>query len=79
MKLDCLKIKTADKIIPEFIGLRSTMNCYPIEQGVRTELKKREKGVPGHITNKHQFNLWKQVLNNEIKSFAGFNMIKSKK
>ena len=43
MKLGCFKIETADKIIPEFIGLR--MYCYPIEQGVRTELFKREKRV----------------------------------
>jgi hypothetical protein len=46
--------------------------------GDTVELKKREKGIPSHITNNHHFNLWKEVLNNEIKLFASFN-IKSKK
>ena len=89
MKLGCFKIETGENIVPEFIGLRSKMYCYPIskanegcvriEQEEKAELKKREKGVPGHKTNQHQFNLWKQILNNETKSFANFNMIKSER
>jgi hypothetical protein len=89
VKLGCFKIETGENIVPEFIGLRSKMYCYPIskayegyariEQKEKTELKKREKGVPGHITNQHQLDIWKQILNNETKSFASFNMIKSEK
>ncbi len=78
MKLGCFKIETADKIVPEIVGLRAKMYSYLIIGDI-VELKKREKGIPSHITNNHQFNLWKEVLNNEIKSFASFNMIKSKK
>jgi hypothetical protein len=31
MKLDCFKIETRQNIIPEFIGLRAKMLCYPIK------------------------------------------------
>jgi hypothetical protein len=87
MKLGCFKIETGDFIVTVFIGLRAKMYCYIFEhrdseasdKGARTELKKREKGVPGHITNKHQLDIRKQILNNETKSFANFNMIKSEK
>jgi hypothetical protein len=84
MKLGCFKIETGENIVTVFIGLRAKMYCYTIEHedsktGDRTELKKREKGVPGHITNKHQLLLWKKVLNNETHTYASFNMIKSEK
>ena len=62
-----------------FIGLRAKMYCYSIEHQDKRELKKREKGVPGHITNRHQLLIWKKVLDNETQTFASFNMIKSKK
>jgi hypothetical protein len=56
MKLGCFKIETAENIVTMFIGLRAKMYCYTIEHQDRnlakTELKKREKGVPGHITNR---------------------------
>jgi hypothetical protein len=78
MKLGCFKIETADNIVPEIVGLRSKMYSYLII-GNEIEVKKKEKGIPSHISNKHQFNLWKEVLNNETESYANFNMIKSKK
>jgi hypothetical protein len=51
-----------------FIGLRAKMYCYTMEyqrsdEGY-TELKKREKGVPGPITNKYQLLIWKKVIDN---------------
>jgi hypothetical protein len=83
MKLGCFKIETCENIVTVFIGLRAKIYCYTIEnQGrnlAKTELKKREKGVPGHVTNKHQFMIWKKVLDNETQTSATFNMIKSEK
>jgi hypothetical protein len=82
MKLGCFKIETGEYIVPEIVGLRSKMYCYPICKAYNNSIlsiKKSEKGVPYHISNKHQFELWKQVLNNETESFANFNMIKSEK
>jgi hypothetical protein len=55
------------------------MLSYLIETKVEIKIKKSEKGVPSHISKKHHFDLWKQVLNNEVESFATFNMIKSEK
>jgi hypothetical protein len=55
------------------------MYCYTIEHQDRTELKKREKGVPCHITNRHQLLIWKKVLDNETQTSATYNMIKSEK
>jgi hypothetical protein len=48
------------------------MYCYTIEHKYFTDLKKREKGVPGHVKNKHQLLIWKKVLDNEIQMFATF-------
>ncbi len=80
MKLGCFKIETGENIVSEIVGLRSKMYCYQIEVlNNNTIFKKREKGIPKHITNNHQFNLWKQILNNETKSFATYNIIKSEK
>ena len=79
MKLGCFKIETGENIVTIFLGLRAKMYCYTIEYKDRTELKKREKGVPKHIINKHQLLKWKQVLNNEVHAFSTFNMIKSEK
>jgi hypothetical protein len=47
--------------------------------GGYTVLKKREKGVPGHVTSKHQLLIWKKVLDNETQTYDTFNMIKSEK
>ncbi len=59
------------------------MYCYTIEYQYRnlakTELKKREKGVPGHVTNRHQLLILKKVLDNETQTSATYNMIKSEK
>jgi hypothetical protein len=55
------------------------MHCYAIEHYNFTELKKREKGVPGHVTNRHQFKIWKKVLDNEMQTFISYNPIKSGK
>ena len=41
--------------------------------------KKSEKGVPFHISQKHEFELWRKVLNNKVESNANFNIIKSDK
>jgi hypothetical protein len=94
MKLGCFKIETGENIVTMFIGLRAKMYCYTIEhqdseasdKGARTELKKREKGVPGHITNRHQLKIWKKVLDNETQTgamsaqtSATYNIIKSEK
>jgi hypothetical protein len=79
MKLGCFKIETGEHIIIKMVGLRSKMHCQAIEHSDFTELKRREKGVPHHITNTHQFQLWKKVLDNEINSTATYNMIKSEK
>jgi hypothetical protein len=79
MKLGCFKIETGENIVTIFIGLRAKMYCYTIEHQDRTELKKREKGVPGHITNSHQLLIWKKVLDNETQTYATYNMIKSEK
>jgi hypothetical protein len=79
MKLGCFKIKTGENIVTMFIGLRAKMYCYTIEHQDRKELKKREKGVPGHITNRHQLLIWKKVLDNEMQTSATNNMIKSEK
>jgi hypothetical protein len=79
MKLGCFKIETGENIATMFIGLRAKMYCYSIEHQDKTELKKREKGVPGHITNKHPLLIWKKVLDNETQTYATFNMIKSEK
>jgi hypothetical protein len=79
MKLGCFKIETGENIVTIFIGLRAKMYCYTIEHELKTELKKREKGVPGHVTNKHQFMIWKKVLDNETQTYATYNMIKSEK
>jgi hypothetical protein len=79
MKLGCFKIETGVNIVPEIVGLRAKMYSYPIETKKDKKLKKSEKGVPFHISKKHHFELWKQVLKNEIESFANFNMIKSEK
>jgi hypothetical protein len=83
MKLSCFKIETGENIVTMFIGLRAKMYCYTIEhQGrnlAKTEFKKREKGVPGHVTNKHQLMIWKKVLDNETQTYATYNMIKSEK
>ena len=87
-KLGCFKIETIDNIVSEFIGLRSKMLNYLIETKVEdeskktkiiTKNKKSEKGVPFHISQKHEFELWRKVLNNETQSYANFNMIISKK
>ena len=58
MKLGCFKIETGENIVTMFIGLRAKMYCYTIEHQLKTQLKKREKGVPCHITNRHQFMIW---------------------
>jgi hypothetical protein len=79
MKLGCFKIETGENIVTIFIGLRAKMYCYTIEHQDKTELKKREKGVPGHITNSHQLLIWKKVLDNETQTSATYNMIKSEK
>jgi hypothetical protein len=79
MKLGCFKIETGENIVTMFIGLRAKMYCYTIEHQDKTELKKREKGVPRHITNRHQLLIWKKVLDNETQTYASFNMIKSEK
>jgi hypothetical protein len=87
MKLGCFKIETGENIVTIFIGLIAKMYCYTIEhqdseasdKGARTELKKREKGVPGHIANSHQLLIWKKVLDNETQKYATYNMIKSEK
>jgi hypothetical protein len=79
MKLGCFKIETVENIVAIFIGLRAKIYCYTIEHQDRTELKKREKGVPGHITNRHQLLIWKKVLDNETQTSVTFNMIKSEK
>jgi len=92
MKLGCFKIETGEYIVPEIVELRSKMYSYPICKAykkdriklvklmsVQPKLKKSEKGVPYHISKKHDFELWKQILNNETESFANFNMIKSDK
>ena len=79
MKLGCFKIETGENIVTIFIGLRAKMYCYTIEHQDRTELKKREKGVPCHITNRHQLLIWKKVLDNETQTSATYNMIKSEK
>jgi hypothetical protein len=85
MKLGCFKIETGENIVTVFIGLRAKMYCYTIEHqdseasAARTELKKREKGVPGHVTNRHQLLIWKKVLDNETQTYATYNMIKSEK
>jgi hypothetical protein len=79
MKLGCFKIETGHNIVTVFIGLRAKVYCYTIEHQDKTELKKREKGVPQHITNRHQLLIWKKVLDNETQTSATFNMIKSEK
>jgi hypothetical protein len=83
MKLGCFKIETGEGIVTMFIGLRAKMYCYPIETGLEADsstiLKKREKGVPTHVTNRHQFTLWKKVLDNEVTTYANYNIIKSEK
>ena len=79
MKLGCFKIETGENIVTIFIGLRAKMYCYTIEHPEYTVLKKREKGVPTHIINKHQLQICKKVLDNEINTYATFNMIKSEK
>jgi hypothetical protein len=44
MKLGCFKIETGENIVPEFIGLRAKMLCYPIEiNNNQIELKKKSK------------------------------------
>ena len=59
-KLGCFKIETIDNIVSEFIGLRSKMLNYLIEtKDNRIINKKSEKGVPFHISQKHDFELWK--------------------
>ena len=79
MKLGCFKIETGENIVTIFIGLRAKMYCYTIEHPGYTVLKKREKGVPGHVTNRHQLLIWKKVLDNETQTYATYNMIKSEK
>lgn len=79
MKLGCFKIETGENIVTDVVGLRAKMYCYLIDINGTIKLKKSEKGVPKHISQKHEFDLFKQVLNNEIKSSANFNMIRSKK
>ncbi len=82
MKLGCFKIETGENIVTVFIGLRAKMYCYTIEHqrsGGYTVLKKREKGVPGHVANRHQLLIWKKVLDNETEPYAAFKMIKSEK
>jgi hypothetical protein len=82
MKLGCFKIETGEYIVLEIVGLRSKMYSYPICKAYkenRIKLKKSEKGVPYHISKKHDFELWKQILNNEKDSIESFNMIKSDK
>ncbi len=83
MKLGCFKIETGENIVTIFIGLRAKMYCYTIECESESDpctiLKKREKGVPRHIINKHQFKIWKKVLDNEIETSANYSMIKSNK
>jgi hypothetical protein len=79
MKLGCFKIETGENIVTMFIGLRAKIYRYTIEHQDRTELKKREKGVPGYVTNRHQLLIWKKVLDNEIQTSATYNMIKSEK
>ena len=78
-KLGCFKIETGENIVTRFIGLRAKMYCYTIEHKNSTELKKREKGVPAHITNRHQLLIWKKVLDNETQTYATYNQIKSEK
>jgi len=77
--LGCFKIETGENIVTRFIGLRAKMYCYTIEHENFTELKKREKGVPIHITNRHQLLIWKKVLKKETQTYATYNQIKSEK
>ncbi len=80
MKLGCFKIETGVNIPTEIVGLRSKTLEYKVELkdgGVKE--KKSEKGVPFHISQNHNFDLFKQVLENEIQVCANFNMIKSDK
>jgi hypothetical protein len=81
MKLGFLKIETGENIVRVFIGLRAKMYRYAIENSLKNfkELKKREKGVPGHITNNYQFKIWKKVLDNEIQTHDTYKQIKSEK
>ena len=79
MRLGCFKIKTGENIVTVFIGLRAKMYCYTIEHEDRIEPKKREKGMPQHITNRHQLLIWNKVLDNEIQTPATYDMIKSEK
>ncbi len=89
MKLSCFKIETKKNIVTTFIGLRAKMYIYTIEKqhrspegslsSAKTKLKKREKGVPCHITNRQQLLIWKKVLDNETQKYATYNMIKSEK
>jgi hypothetical protein len=57
MKLGCFKIETGVNIVLEFIGLRSKMLNYLIETKDGLKNKKSEKGVPFHISQKHDFEL----------------------
>jgi hypothetical protein len=59
------------------VGLRAKMYCYAIEHKDFTELKKRGKGIVGHIINRYQLLKWKQVLDREVTTYATFKMIKS--
>ena len=79
MKLGCFIIETGENIVTAFVGLRAKMYCYAIEHENFTELNMRAKGVPGHVTNRYQFLIWKKVLNNEIETHVMYNMIKSEK
>jgi hypothetical protein len=65
-KLGCFKMETGENTVTVFIGLRAKIYCYTIEHQDRVELKKRENGVPGHVTNRHQLLIWKKVLDNDI-------------
>ncbi len=47
--------------------------------GGYTVLKRREKGVPGHVIRKTKLLIWKKVLDNETQTYDIFNMIKSEK
>jgi hypothetical protein len=53
------------------------MYCYAIENSFEnfTQLKKREKGVPGHVTNKHQFKICKKVLDDETQTHDSYKQI----
>jgi hypothetical protein len=77
MKLGRFKIETGQNIVTVFVGLRAKMYCYVIEHNNFTELKKREKGVPGQVTNRHQFKIWKKVLEYETQTYVSYNQIKS--